>query len=253
MTVTFLSLLLIVVFLAIPAYVFYAHDIRLASAATKAVLRMMAFLVVVGVLLYLLAKCDSALLNVLFALVAVLFAALSATIRSKTPLSHQFLPVLAGTALPTLAVSALLALAVGGDAAHFTSRTFMLTTALLSGGIITPCAKGLQAYRAGLRHHAQLYYFLLGNGATRKEALSYLHRRALTATALPDLGHMALLFVGTTPLVLWSLSLAGIGVMESVVFQMLLLVATWCTAISAVLLTLLFMQHWGIDQYGRLK
>ena len=38
---------------------------------------------------------------------------------------------------------------------------------------------GLNTYYAGLRREQQLYYFLLGNGATRNEAIAPFVRQAL--------------------------------------------------------------------------
>lgn len=253
MTVSFLALALIVVLLAVPAYVFYAYDIGLSMPAIKAIVRMLGYLSVVGILLYLLSSRNNAILNVVFTLTLTLFSAFVITTQARLSVSKHFLTILLGTAIPTLAVSALLTLALDGGMANFSSQTLLIITGILSGCIVGPCSKGMSAYYTGVRNHGQLYYFLVGNGATRKEALKYLQQRAITRAALPGMKHMASLFVGTTPLVLWSLLLTDIGVLEAVTFQILLLVASWCTGIAATLCTLLIIRRWGIDAYSRLK
>lgn len=253
MTISFLSLALIIVFLAIPAFVFYANGIRLATVSMKAVGRMLCLLLVFGGTLYLLTKWDNALLNVVFAFLLTLLSAFCTAQRSHATPSNNFVAVLASIALPTLAASALVTLAIGGDLSHFSSRTFAILTGILSGSVIVPCGKALRTYRAGLRNHGQLYCYLTGNGASRQEALAYMKRRALTAAAMPGVKWMGTLYVATTPTVLWCLSLSGVGVLEAVTYQVLLLAASWCISLCSTLLFLFIAQRWGIDEYSRFK
>ena len=50
---------------------------------------------------------------------------------------------------------------------------------------------GLNTYYAGLRREQQLYYFLLGNGATRNEAIAPFVRQALIKAFSPGIANMA--------------------------------------------------------------
>lgn len=253
MTVSFLSFALIVVFLAIPAFIISAFGLNVASAAIRSVVRMLFFMVAVGTALYFVTEASNALLDVLFALILVVLSATSITMQARLPLNRNFLTVLLGTALPTLVVAALVALAFGSDAGGFSAHAFMIITGMLSCSIIVPCAKSVATYYAGLRNHGQLYYYLLGNGATRSEALSYLHRRALTRAAMPDMRLMAAMFVGTVPFVFWCLALCGMSILAATTLQLLLLVACWCTSIVSTLCILFITRRWGIDQYNRFK
>ena len=131
-------------------------------------------------------------------------------------------------------------------------RFFVPVMGLLIGSMTGSNAQALSTYYTGLLHHDSLYYYLLGNGASKGEAVAWFVRRALERTILPYAKHMATLAVGTTPLVLWALLLSGTGVIEAVGLQVLLLVAAFCASVVSLVVTLYVARRYAFDEYERL-
>lgn len=61
----------------------------------------------------------------------------------------------------------------------FSAQYFIPVFGIIMGNMLGVNVIGLNTYYAGLRREQQLYYFLLGNGATRNEAIAPFVRQAL--------------------------------------------------------------------------
>ena len=115
------------------------------------------------------------------------------------------------------------------------------------------CADSLSAYYDGLRHHNQLYFYLLGNGATHAEALDAFVRRALEKAVVPGLSQMATMVVGTSPVIMWTVVMCGSGALEAAAFQLLVMAAVFCASVLSVLLSVTLTRRYMFDEYSRLK
>lgn len=239
--------------LLVPCYVFYVFNIPLLTKTLRSFLKMAGSLLVLGVLLYEVVALDKPFFTLLFALLIIVWGATLSIVRAKLPLRQLFLPVLAGTFAGVLVVAMYVLLLVMGGANVFEPRYVIPIVAMLTGHLIHTNSKALHVYYMGLRHHGQLYRYLLANGATHSHALGYLLRRAIQQSALPSLSGMGWVIMGVSPLVMWGMLLGGASVFTAVACQVVLLIAMFTAAVLSIIVTVAVSRRYLLDDYAQLK
>lgn len=239
--------------LLVPCYVFHVFNIPLLTKTLRSFLKMACSLLVLGVLLYEVVALDKPFFTLLFALLIIVWGATLTIVRAKLPLRQLFLPVLAGTFAGVLVVGMYVLVLVMGGVNVFEPRYMIPVVALLTGHLIHANSKALHVYYMGLRHHGQLYRYLLANGATHRRALGYLLRRAIQQSALPGLSGMGWVVMGVSPLVMWGMLLGGASVPAAVACQVVLLVAMFTAAVLSIIVTVAVSRRYLLDDYAQLK
>lgn len=247
MEMTVLAFVLGLMLLAVPATILYIYKVKLERQMLMSVARMLYVMLLTGLFLYFAFTCDSAWLNLLFFVLMVVLAAAASTRKLvNLPFRRHFVPVLAGMAAAALIVGGwlLLVAAAANDwqVNVVEARWLLPVTGVLVGSLIGLNSRALAAYHKGFEHHSALYYYLLGNGATRREAVAYLMRQALQQAALPVMGQMAVMMVGQAPMVVWAMLMSGVGVWTAVAWQVLLLVAVLAASMLSVTVALVVVQ-----------
>ena len=105
----------------------------------------------------------------------------------------------------------------------------------------------------GLRHHNHLYYYLLGNGATRSEALNYLMKRAIEKSLVPGMRQMSGLVVGCSPVLMWTMIMCGVPVPDAAFFQVLIVLAVFAATVLSVVVAVWTARRYVVDGYARIK
>lgn len=239
--------------LLVPCYVFYVFNIPLLTKTLRSFLKMAGSLLVLGVLLYEVVALDKPFFTLLFALLIIVWGATLSIVRAKLPLRQLFLPVLVGTFVGVLVASLYVLLLVMGGANVLEARYAIPVVAMLTGHLIHANSKALHVYYMGLRHHGQLYHYLLANGATHRRALGYLLRRAIQQSALPGLSGMGWVVMGVSPLVMWGMLLGGASVPAAVACQVVLLVAMFTAAVLSIVVTVAVSRRYLLDDYAQLR
>lgn len=253
MYITLMQCILGLLLLLVPCYVFYVFNIPLLTKTLRSFLKMAGSLLVLGVLLYGVVALDKPLITLLFALLIIAWGAALSVVRAKLPLRQLFLPVLTGTFAGVLVVGMYVLLLVMGGANVLEARYMIPVVAMLTGHLIHANSKALHVYYMGLRHHGQLYHYLLANGATHRRALGYLLRRAIQQSALPGLSGMGWVVMGVSPLVTWGMLLGGASVPAAVACQLALLVAMFTAAVLSIVVTVAVSRRYLLDDYAQLK
>ena len=250
---TTLGLALGVLFLLIPLCVAYVYRINMVARMLRAFCCMTLRVGVLGVAVYYLVQANSLTLSLLAALVFMLYSVVVVVYRARLKLSLFLLPVFAGMLVAVLFASAILLFANVAIGDGFGTRYLLPVLALLSGSIVDPMAQSLVTYYAGLRHHNHLYYYLMGNGATRSEAIGYLMRRALEKSFVPGLRSMAGTVVGVAPVFMWTMMVCGVSAFDAAAVQILVVLAVFAASVVAAVVSLTIARHYVIDGYDRLK
>ena len=126
--------------------------------------------------------------------------------------------------------------------------------AILLTGTADVLARALSMYYAGLRHHNQFYYYMLGNGATHHEALGYLTRRAVQQAVTRGISVMVGgTSVGAGAVMMWAMIMGGMTVVDAVVLFVLLLFGVFCSSIVATVVAVKVARRYSLDAYGRMK
>lgn len=254
MNITLIGFLLGMLLLVLPLVAMYRYGLRISvGRALSAIFRMVIYVGIMGFVMYMLQKDGSVAMSLLFALVLIVLAAVAAILRSRLRLRVLFVPVVAAVAVSVIVVSAWLLLVTLGTGALVSPRFFLPVVGILSGTAITVCSDSLSAYYDGLRHHNQLYFYLLGNGATHAEALDTFVRRALEKAVMPGLSQMATVVVGTAPVMMWTMIMCGQGAIEAAAFQLLVMAAAFCVSVMSVLLAVILTRKYMFDGYSRLN
>lgn len=249
MQITVIGLLLGVALLLVPIYFFQAYGLRLLGRTLSACAMMVAKFAVVGAVLYFLFLWNNIVANILFTIVAVVLTAAAVVVKARLSLRHSFVPLLAGVAVAVVTVGAWMLFAVMTGNGAFTSPRLIPVVGLLCGAILEILGKALTYYYMGLRNHNDMYYFMLGNGATRQQALFYFRKRAMERTVT----HFLRLISSSMPFIMWGMLLSGTEVVTAVAMQIVALAAMFTTALVALAVALAVASRYSMDEYGRLK
>lgn len=253
MEITFMQYVWGFLLLFIPCYVLYLYHSTLLIKTVRATVRMMGLLLVLGFLLYEVMALNQWGITLLFALLMVTIGAILTVRRAKLPIRQLFVPVMAGTLTGVLVVGLYVLWLVVGVRNPLEVRFLIPVVGLLTGHLIQVNSQALHIYFMGLRHHSQLYLYLLGNGMKHSQALGYLFRRTIERAALPNISTMGRMLIGVSPIVLWSMMLAGAGVFTALAFQLVLLIAMFSASMISVIVTVLVSRRYLLDDYHRLK
>lgn len=252
MQITVIGLLLGVALLLVPIYFFQAYGLRLLGRTLSACAMMVAKFAVVGAVLYFLFLWNNIVANILFTIVAVVLTAAAVVVKARLSLRHSFVPLLAGVAVAVVTVGAWMLFAVMTGNGAFTSPRLIPVVGLLCGAILEILGKAL-TYYMGLRNHNDMYYFMLGNGATRQQALFYFRKRAMERTVTHFLRLISSSMFGCVPFIMWGMLLSGTEVVTAVAMQIVALAAMFTTALVALAVVLAVASRYSMDEYGRLK
>lgn len=253
MQITVIGLLLGVALLLVPIYFFQAYGLRLLGRTLSACAMMVAKFAVVGAVLYFLFLWNNIVANILFTIVAVVLTAAAVVVKARLSLRHSFVPLLAGVAVAVVTVGAWMLFAVMTGNGAFTSPRLIPVVGLLCGAILEIVGKALTYYYMGLRNHNDMYYFMLGNGATRQQALFYFRKRAMERTVTHFLRLISSSMFGCVPFIMWGMLLSETEVVTAVAMQIVALAAMFTTALVALAVVLAVASRYSMDEYGRLK
>ena len=198
-----------------------------------------------------------ALNSIVYDLAIALLFCLCATyltfVKAGMKPGHLFLPLLGGNVVAVAVVSAYALLFVVNAEKPFSPQLLLPFVGIISGGIIVSNARALDFFFVGLRNHGQLYYYILGNGGSHRQAVNYFVRRSLKAAVVSLLRRLSWLFFATAPVLFFGLVMAGTGVVTAAALQLLLFVMQLAASLLSIAFTLAVGRKCCFDEYERLK
>lgn len=251
--ITVLGLALGVVFLLFPLCVAYMYSAGMSGRILVSFVKMSLRVGVFGAIMYFLMQSGSVWLSLLLSFIVLAYSVLTVCVKARLRICQFFVPVGAGMFVTVLVAGSLLLFANISIGEDFFVRYVLPVVALLSGGMAEPVSKALAVYYMGLRHHNHLYYYLLGNGASRVEALRYLQRRAVMRSFVTGLRTMSAMGVGVSPVMMWAMLMCGRSAVEAACWQVLIVLGVFASSVSAVIVALIVARRYVIDGYARIK
>ena len=100
---------------------------------------------------------------------------------------------------------------------------------------------GLNTYYAGLKREQQLYYYLLGNGATRSEAIAPFIRQALIKAFSPGIANMAVTGLVALPGTMIGQILGGSSPHVAIKYQIMIVVITVASSMLSLMITIMLL------------
>lgn len=253
MTISLFGVVATVLLLIVPFYAFYALGIKFSGRLTAAVVRMLAGIVVAALLAKLSVVANNIIATIGICAIVIVAASLMSVARSRLRIDTYLLPTLGGMAAAVVVVSLFLFwMVITGDISVMPSLP-VVVVAILAGGSVVPVSEALKAYYAGLRHHAQLFHYLIGNGASRDEALNYLLKRAVQRASIPAIRHIGGMMVASQPFMMWTMIAADMPITTAAAWEAVMAVALLATSVGAVMLSLMLARRFSVDGYSRIR
>lgn len=253
MTISYLGIFFGLLLLAVPVAIIKQCRLNILQRVLMSFFRMLLTSCVAGLLFFAAAKTDSIVVQCALAIVFCLYASLFTIRKSRVSAAGLLLPVAVGSSVAIVVVGFYTLFLILGVSKPFAPAAFIPVFGLISGTIVGADARAIYVYYSGLRNHGQLYYYLLGNGSTRKEAVAYFFRRSLQASAIHTTKQVASSCMITAPMIMWVALMAGTDILTAVAFQVILYIIIMCATLTAVFISLTLARRYGFDRYGRLK
>lgn len=253
MNISVLGLVLGLLLLALPIYIIYAFDLRLMRRLLKSLAMMAVMVSAFGAITALLMTCNILWVNLLVGVALALLSSVVVVLRSGLRQRRLLLPVMAASVAPLLLVSLYVLLLVLSLKKPFDTRFFIPMLGLMVGMASGLIARALHAYYMGLAHHSELYYYLLGNGATHREAVRHFVRRGFQAALVPVMRQMSGMFLTTAPALMLGLVMSGVGVWTAALLEVVVLLAVTVYALTTFWLVILLSRRYAFDEYERLR
>ena len=245
MELSITGILIILLLLVIPLVLLHEFKVRILPRALRAIAKMIIYLALTGLCLKYLFEWDNLATSILWIIIMTIAGTVLTVSKARLSLKRNFLPVGAGIIAGALVVGLIVLCLALGVSTPFEARYFIPVFGLLIGSMVETNANALATYYMGLQHHNQLYYYLLGNGASHNAALTYFVKRAIEKAAIPNISRMAVQMVGLTPVLMWGMLLCGYSVVAAVEYQILFLAASFCASVVSMVVTLLIARKYS--------
>ena len=252
MNITIVSFLLGILLLALPLYLLHVLQVPMIGKVLRAFGRAAVMLVALGVCLYLVFHWNHWAVNLL-AVFLMAVVGMWLVVRHARLGTQMLVPIGAGLLAALIVIGAWLLLLALGVRRPLEAQYLLPVAGFLVGSMTQTLSHALSVYYRSLIHHDELYYYIIGNGASQAEALSWYVRRSLQATVLPHVKQMSAFVLTMSPLVVWAMLLSGSSVVEAVAVQLLVLVAGFTASVVALVVALFVARRYSFDGYGRLK
>ncbi len=253
MDLTYGGLAVGMLLMLIPFYFLWRFRTGLLQSAVWGTVRMTVQLLLIGVYLRFLFRWDNAWVNVLWMVVMACVA--SHTAVSRTPLRRGvlFVPLLVGFLSALLPISLYFLGFVMRAEDLFAARFFIPVSGVLFGNMLTVNIMAVNVYYGDLRREQPLYYYLLGNGATRFEATLPFLRSAVIKSFSPCIANMAVLGIVSFPGTMIGQILGGAMPEVAIKYQLMISVITVVASMLSLVVTIYLSSQRTFDEFGRLK
>lgn len=245
----------------VPLFFLYKYRTGLTRTTIGAIARMFVQLYLVGLYLEFLFAYNHWYVNFLWGLVMVMIATATAVQRIRLRPSVLALPLgIAFLSTSLLIAFYFLGLVLGyaGDRSVdieelFTARYFIPIFGLLLGNMLGVCVVALSSFFDSLHREQQLYYYLLGNGATVTEATTPFLRTAIVKAFNPCIANMSVMGLVAMPGTMIGQILGGSSPALAIRYQMMIVVITFVASMLSLIITVVLAQRRCFDAYGRIK
>lgn len=251
--ISYIGLAVGLLLMAAPICFFRMFGVRQIRPTLIAVARMVVQLFLIGLYLRYLFEWNSPWINILWVLLMVVVASLTASHRTRLRRRVILLPLMTGLLGAALVVGLYFLVFVLRLPHPFDARYFIPIMGILMGNMLGVCVMGLNTFYDGLQRERQLYYYLLGNGATHLEAVMPFVRRAIERSFAPCIANMAVMGIVSLPGTMIGQILGGSAPGIAIKYQMMIIVITFSASMLALMVTLHLADRRSFDVHGRLR
>lgn len=239
--------------LAVPIYLFWRICPQLLPTFAKTTVSLAVQMAFVAFYMFWLFRANSIVYDVLWLLAMTLLGGLLACQRTHLRRRTMLLPLVAGQFSTVVVVTFYLVLFVVRPDNVLSAQWIVPVTGLLLCAAQPVCAAALKEYYGALQRDNQLYHFLLGNGASHREAVMPFVRRAIVKAFTPMFANLSFIGVIVVPELTYGLLFGGVEPVKAVVLSAVILLSSITVSVVSILLTLYVADRGSFDAFGRFK
>lgn len=233
-------------------YLWYIKS-RLFKPTLWATVRMCVQLFLMGVYFRYLFQWNNPWVNTLWVLVMILVAAYTFIERTGLRRKVLLLPMFVALAVSAFSIGSYFLVLVLGMDNPFDARYFIPIMGLLLGNMLTVNVVALSTYYRSLQREQQLYYYLLGNGATHFESTRSFLCEAIEKSFSPCIANMTVLGIVSMPGTMIGQILGGSDPDVAIKYQIMIVVITLASSLLSVVMTIRLAALRSFDKYQILQ
>lgn len=248
-----ISLLQGFLLLAIPLVISFYVKLGIVKRSLIGIVRMAGQLILIGFFLEYLFRWDLAWVNVLWVLGMLVFASLSVVRSSDLKLRVMFFPVFLAILITAGLMLFYYNFVILDMKNIFQARYFIVIGGMMLGNSLKSNIVTLSSFYAGMKTGRERYLFHLGMGATVREAVMPVFRRALNTAIAPTIATMATMGLVFIPGMMTGQILGGASAMTSVKYQITIMITIFSSSMLSAFLGLLFSLRRAFTAGGFLR
>lgn len=248
--ISYLSLLVGLLLLLLPVFYLWKFRTGLVKATIIGAFRMIIQLFFIGVYLKYLFQWNNPWVNFLWVVIMTFVASETALSRTQIKRSILFIPISVGFLVTVIIIGMYFLVCVLKLENAFSAQYFIPIFGILMGNMLSVNVIGLNTYYDGLQREQQLYYYLLGNGATRQEAQAPFIRQSLIKAFSPAIANMAVMGLVALPGTMIGQILGGSSPNVAIKYQMMIIVITVAASMLSMMITVSLASRKSFDKYG---
>lgn len=250
--ISYFNLAIGLLLLAIPFFYLWKYQTGLLRSALIGTGRMLVQMTLIGVYMRYLFLWDNPWINALWTLVMTLVAGQTALSRTGLRRGVLFMAIIVGFFSSVVLIGSFFIGVVLGPGHILSARYLIPVFGILMGNMLTSNVIAINTYYSGLRREQQLYYYLLGNGATRPEAQAPFVRQAIIKAFSPLIANISVMGLVSFPGTMIGQILGGSSPNVAVKYQMMIMVITFAASMLSLMITISLASRRSFDSWGRL-
>ncbi len=251
--ISYISLLVGMLLLLIPIFYIWYYETKLLKAICIGSVRMVVQMLFIGVYLRYLFEWDNPVINSVWVFIMVYIASETALTRTRVKRSVLMMPLVIGFVVAGVLIGLyFLGIVLKLDNV-FSAQYFIPIMGILLGNMLTVNVIAVGTFYSTLQREQNLYYFLLGNGASRSEALKPFVRQAIVKSFSPTIANMAVMGLVSLPGTMIGQILGGSSPHVAIKYQIMIVVITMSASMLSLMIAIQLSSKRAFDGYGRMK
>lgn len=239
--------------LLVPIYYLWRYETGLLKGFCVGAVRMVVQMLFIGVYLRYLFEWDSPLVNCLWVLIMVYIATETAITRTRVRRGVLMMPMIVGFVVASVLVGLYFLGVVLQLDNVFSAQYFIPIMGILLGNMLTVNVIAVGTFYSTLQREQNLYYFLLGNGASQSEALVPFIRQAIAKSFSPTIANMAVMGLVSLPGTMIGQILGGSTPDVAIKYQIMIVVITMSASMLSLMIAIRLSVKKAFDGYGRMR
>jgi len=239
--------------LLIPLFFLWRLRTGLVKAMLVATLRMIVQLAFISIYLRYLFEWNNPWVNMLWVIIMALIATHTTVSRTSLPRSIAAVPVFVGMFVAAVLVGGYTLAVVMGLDNVFAAQYFIPIMGILFGNMLGVNVVALSTFYRDLQHGQAAYYYYLGNGLSRFDALLPFLREGVVKSFSPCIANMAVMGIVALPGTMIGQILGGQSPGIAVQYQLVITVITLVASMVSLMLAVWLSSRRAFDEWGRLR